>query len=200
MKKPKIFIVLCVLAFVIFLLVYPGRVVPEALFDDYYCREMIIRQITEHLRLKNAKMPQDQLELTVNTLYEASREHDVDYRLVLAIMEAESNFDHGAVSSRGARGIMQIRPVLAEYLSKDVGITFVDEEDLHEPDFNIKVGVYYLSRLDKDFNDLKQVIHAYNVGHNRAREERSKKASPNTRYVKEVLKQYQNNLSRFPDL
>lgn len=200
MKKPKIFIVLCVLAFVIFLLVYPGRVVPEALFDDYYCREMIIRQITEHLKLKNAKMPPDQLELTVNTLYEAAREHDVDYRLVLAIMEAESNFDHGAVSSRGARGIMQIRPVLAEYLSKDVGITFVDEEDLHEPDYNIKLGVYYLSRLDKDFNDLKQVIHAYNVGHNRAREERSKKTSPNTRYVKEVMKQYQDNLSRFPDL
>jgi soluble lytic murein transglycosylase len=200
MKKPKIFIVLCMLAFVIFLLVYPGRVVPEAFFDDYYCREMIIRQIAQHMKLKNAKMPQDQLELTANTLYEASREHDVDYRLVLAIMEAESNYDHDAVSSMGARGIMQIRPILAEFLSKDVGITFSDEEDLHEPDYNIKLGVYYLARLDRDFSDLKQVIHAYNVGHNRAREERSKKTSPNTRYVKEVIKQYQNNLSRFPEI
>ena len=200
MKKPKIFIVLCVLVFVIFLLVYPGRVVPEALFDDSYCRDMIIRQITQHLKLKNAKMPENQLHLTANTLYEASREHDVDYRLVLAIMEAESNYDHEAVSSRGARGIMQIRPILAEFLSKDVGIKLAAEEDLHEPDYNIKRGVYYLAKLDKDFNNLKQVIYAYNVGHNRAREERAKNPTPNTRYVKEVMKQYRDNLSRFPEI
>jgi soluble lytic murein transglycosylase len=200
MKKPKIFIMLCVLAFVIFL-VYPGRVVPEALFDDFYCRDMIIRQITQHLKLKNAKMPEDQLQLTANTLYEASREHDVDYRLVLAIMEAESNYDHDAVSTRGARGIMQIRPILADFLSKDVGITFTDDEDLHEPDYNIKLGVYYLSWLNnRGFDDAKHMVHAYNVGHNRAREERSKNPIPNTRYVKEVLRQYQNNLSSFPEL
>jgi len=199
MKKPKIFIVLCVLAFVIFLLVYPGHVVPEALFDDLYCRDMIIRQITQHLKLKNAKMPEDQLHLTANTLYEASRENDVDYRLVLAIMEAESKYDHRAVSSMGARGIMQIRPILAEFLSKDVGITLTDEKDLHEPDYNIKLGVYYLSWLNnRGFDDTKHMVHAYNVGHNRAREDRSKNPSPNTRYVKEVLKQYKSNLSAFP--
>ena len=113
-------------------------------------------------------------------------------------MEAESNYDHRAVSSMGARGIMQIRPILAEFLSKDVGIKFTDEKDLHAPDYNIKLGVHYLARLDRDFDNLKQVIYAYNVGHNRAREERSKNPSPNTRYVNEVLKQYKDNLSRFP--
>jgi len=201
MKKPKIFIVLCVLTFVIFLLVYPGHVVPEAFFDDSYCREMIVRQITQHLKLKNSKMPEDQLHLTANTLYEASKENDVDYRLVLAIMEAESNYDHEAVSSMGARGIMQIRPILAEFLSKDVGITLMDEEDLHDPDYNIKLGVYYLSWLNnRGFADTKHLLHAYNVGHNRAREERSKNPIPNTRYVKEVLKQYKNNLSSFPEM
>ena len=200
MKKHKLFIVLCVFAFVIFSLVNNGYVVPEAFFDDAYCREMIVRQITEHMKDKNAKMPEDKLLLTASTMYEESRIHDVDYRLVLAIMEVESKYDHNAVSSMGARGIMQIRPILAEYLAKDVGLQFTDEDDLHEPDYNIKVGVYYLSRLNRDFNDVKHVLYAYNVGHNRARQQLSKNTNLDSRYIRDVLKEYQKNLSRFPDL
>jgi len=43
-------------------------------------------------------------------VYVESKSHEVDYRLVLAVMKVESNFRLDAVSPKGARGLLQIKP------------------------------------------------------------------------------------------
>ena len=42
-------------------------------------------------------------------------EHDTDFRLMLAIIYAESNFNPTAVSKNGAAGLMQVMPATARY-------------------------------------------------------------------------------------
>ena len=58
---------------------------------------------------------------------------------------------------------MQLMPSTAEWLAGKVGEEYSDER-LYEPEFNIKLGSYYLSYLIKYFGDRKLAICAYNAG------------------------------------
>lgn len=82
--------------------------------------------------------------------------HGVPPELVLAIVEAESDFNPQAVSPRGARGLMQLMPVTASSL---------DVDDSFDPYENIEAGVRHLRRLiDRFDGDLPLVLAAYNAG------------------------------------
>jgi soluble lytic murein transglycosylase-like protein len=86
----------------------------------------------------------------------AAREHDVDPKLVKAVMLVESGFNPGAVSKKGARGLMQLMPQTAA----ENGV-----RDVHDPAQNIAGGVRYLSQLLLDFRgDLVKSLAAYNAG------------------------------------
>lgn len=85
-----------------------------------------------------------------------ARQHQVSPLLVMAVIQAESNFDPRAVSHRGAVGLMQVMPSTA----RAMGI-----QDLTDPQKNITAGVKYLKVLLKLFNDdEKLAIAAYNCG------------------------------------
>jgi soluble lytic murein transglycosylase len=88
----------------------------------------------------------------------------IDPALVYALTRLESNFDTGAVSRAGARGLMQIMPATAQYITGDV---LYAAERLHEPASNLEIGqryVAYLSRQDGIDNDLIRVLASYNSG------------------------------------
>jgi soluble lytic murein transglycosylase-like protein len=86
----------------------------------------------------------------------AAREHDVDPKLVKAVMLVESGFNPGAVSKKGARGLMQLMPETAA----ENGV-----RDLHDPAQNIAGGVRYLSQLLLNYRgDLVKSLAAYNAG------------------------------------
>jgi soluble lytic murein transglycosylase-like protein len=86
----------------------------------------------------------------------AALRHGVPPELVLAIVEAESDFNPQAVSRRGARGLMQLMPVTASSL---------DVDDSFDPYANIEAGVRHLRRLiDRFDGDLPLVLAAYNAG------------------------------------
>jgi len=97
----------------------------------------------------------------------------LDPRLLKAVIAAESEFALGAVSPKGAHGLMQVIPATAREMGVDFG-------DLHDPEHNIQAGAAYIARLFgaafKKFN-LKgvryqdaplwikeRVIAAYNAG------------------------------------
>jgi hypothetical protein len=99
-----------------------------------------------------------------------SANRDLDPMLVLAVIKVESGFRHEALSPVGARGIMQIMPDTGKYLSQELFRVngFKAQEfrphDLDDPAFNIKLGVYYLDGLKKQFRNLSLALLAYNLG------------------------------------
>ncbi|MEA2728437.1 MAG: soluble lytic murein transglycosylase [Acetobacteraceae bacterium] len=88
----------------------------------------------------------------------------IDPSLVYALTRLESNFDAGAISPAGARGLMQIMPATAQYITGDI----LDAADrLHEPSFNLAIGqryIAYLARQDGIDNDLLRILASYNSG------------------------------------
>jgi soluble lytic murein transglycosylase len=113
-------------------------------------------------------------------------------------MKIESNFRYDAVSKRGARGLMQVKPSLAKYIAEDVGIRWWGDKTLDEPEKNIKIGVHIFSKLIEDFQGINMALHAYHVGPTRLREILTKKKIPQKRYLNLVLDEYDRNASLLP--
>jgi len=83
--------------------------------------------------------------------------------LILAEIYQESRGKPDAVSHVGARGLMQIMPSTAAYLSKLTGLS--KEEILSDPYANVYAGSYYLATLLKRYKgDLVKALAAYNWG------------------------------------
>jgi soluble lytic murein transglycosylase len=113
-------------------------------------------------------------------------------------MAVESNFRHLAVSPDGARGIMQVKPVLARWLSGRSGGVYDGAQDLLNPEKNIHWGLRYLSWLQESFAQPEAVLHAYNVGHRRAREGQLRERKRHSLYVRRVLQEYAVTQIYFP--
>jgi membrane-bound lytic murein transglycosylase B len=87
---------------------------------------------------------------------DASRKFGVDAALVRAVIHVESAFDPKAVSSKGARGLMQLMPATAQRF----GVT-----DVENPEQNVHAGTRYLRLLlDLFEGDLRLALAAYNAG------------------------------------
>jgi soluble lytic murein transglycosylase-like protein len=85
-------------------------------------------------------------------------EHQLDPSLIRSIIAAESGFNPKAVSSKGARGLMQLMPATAERL----GVT-----NSFDPEQNIRGGVQHFRALMDTFdNNLDLSLAAYNAGEN----------------------------------
>jgi len=105
---------------------------------------------------------------------------------VAAIVEAESGFNPGRVSPRGAVGLMQVLPSTAG------GLGAAGDKDLHDPRVNLDVGSRYLGRLIEDYSgDLELVLAAYNAGPGAVERYRGVPPYPETQeYVRRVLTLY----------
>ncbi|MBQ7522007.1 MAG: lytic transglycosylase domain-containing protein [Clostridia bacterium] len=98
-------------------------------------------------------------------VYRYAEEFDVDPNLVFAIIKNESNFDPDAESSVGAKGLMQIMPETFSWLQNyKYGEVTLDEDDLFEPDINIKYGCIFLEFLTQKYEVTSTVVAAYNAG------------------------------------
>jgi len=93
-------------------------------------------------------------EEVVRLIQESSARHAVPSQIVEAVAWQESRFNHAAVSSKGARGVMQLLPTTAS----DLG---VDPSDLRG---NIDGGAAYLAQQLRRFGDVKLALAAYNAG------------------------------------
>lgn len=87
-----------------------------------------------------------------------AEKYNMDPALIKAVIKAESNFNHRAVSPKGARGLMQLMPKTAYALQV---------EDSFHPENNIEGGTRYLRYLMRLFRgDLSLALAAYNAGEN----------------------------------
>lgn len=87
---------------------------------------------------------------------EAARVYNIPEALIRAVIHVESDYNHRAISSAGAIGLMQLMPRTAE----SVGVS-----DPFDPRENIAGGTRYLRMLANQFRgDLKLTLAAYHAG------------------------------------
>ncbi len=87
---------------------------------------------------------------------EVSENSGLRPELVKAVILVESGFNPGAVSAKGARGLMQLMPV--QFRSYNI-------DDPFDPRQNITAGTRYLEKLLKRYNgNLNLSLAAYNAG------------------------------------
>lgn len=126
-----------------------------------------------------------------DAILEESKKYSIDPALILAVISVESSFRNDAVSSKGARGLMQIRPFVASSLAREVNLaTWEGEDSLYDPSLNIKLGVFYLSYLKKSFRDLRLALAAYNWGPTKIRNIMADEGSVPVEYAAKVLSTY----------
>jgi soluble lytic murein transglycosylase len=117
-----------------------------------------------------------ELGLTLRTqvgraIAEEAQRAGYDPLLVLALIDVESEFDETAVSSRGARGLMQIRPTTLQFLTEREGLRLSSEEVAADPALCVRLGIRYLRSLQDRFGgDLELALMAYNGGPDRIRQ------------------------------
>jgi len=116
--------------------------------------------------------------------------YNVDPYLIFLVMEQESHFNTGAVSPKGARGLMQLMPGTAARF----GV-----RRAHDAAQNISGGTRYLRELLNRFNNrVDLVLASYNAGEG-AVAKFGNKVPPykETRnYVKKISYRYKRNIAR----
>ncbi|MGZ0051986.1 lytic transglycosylase domain-containing protein [Brevibacillus gelatini] len=133
-----------------------GRKVVELTWEkeEQFQRSREFARVIEHYV---PSLSRQTIELYATTIYEQAVQFDIDPVLVAAIIWQESRFRYDAVSTKGARGLMQVMPRTAKGMQ-------VNPDKLFDPVVNMRTGVAYLSMLRKKYGDMRISIIAYNQG------------------------------------
>jgi soluble lytic murein transglycosylase len=100
----------------------------------------------------------------------SAAEFGQDPLLVAAVIRTESGWRPEAVSSVGATGLMQVMPDTGGWIASQNGWDY-SEDMLREPDYNIRLGCWYLKYLSDKFDgDLAVALAAYNAGGNKVKQ------------------------------
>jgi soluble lytic murein transglycosylase-like protein len=106
-------------------------------------------------------------------------EHDLDPRLLHAILIVESAYQPNAVSTAGAQGLSQLMPGTA----RDLGVA-----DPFDPAQNVAGGGAYIAQMLARYEDVRLALAAYNAGPGRVDRAGGVPAIPETQaYVDSVI-------------
>jgi soluble lytic murein transglycosylase len=96
---------------------------------------------------------------------------NVEHALLHALTRQESEFNAGAVSPAGARGLMQLMPSTARHVASQHKVKFELRKLTADPAYNVMLGAAFLSRLISSYNgSYVMAVAAYNAGPGRVRE------------------------------
>jgi soluble lytic murein transglycosylase-like protein len=127
-------------------------------------RGQTIKEILEILEKQPTGLANVTKEELAEVIYEEATRYNHDPKFILALIAIESEFYNWSVSEKGAKGLMQIMPYVAQSLSPELGIEWSGDRTLFNPYLNIRIGIYYLSQLILDFKDVEVALTAYNYG------------------------------------
>lgn len=142
----------------------PQNIVSEEKENLKNKEEISKSRIIKILNLVKPRLKESQKFKLAEIIHKESDKYGYDPLLIIAIIRTESSFNNWAISNRGAKGLMQILPMTAEEIAKEANIDWKDDSTLHNPIVNIKMGTYYLSKLENIFKDIDLALEAYNRG------------------------------------
>lgn len=123
-------------------------------FENRYVAQVWLMDMSQRL---TSQVPDHdrRIELLRMVHFEATRA-ELDPELVLAVIEVESNFNRYAISSVGARGMMQIMPFWLDEIGQE-------DDNLFDIQTNLRFGTTILRHyLDKENGDLTRALARYN--------------------------------------
>jgi soluble lytic murein transglycosylase-like protein len=123
-------------------------------FEDHIAAEVWLTDMSNRLKrtLPDANY---RLEL-LKTIHAEATRTGLQPELVLAVIQVESNFDRFAISSAGARGLMQIMP----FWIKELGHP---DDNLFIPQMNLRYGTTILKYyIDKENGQTSKALARYN--------------------------------------
>jgi soluble lytic murein transglycosylase-like protein len=96
-------------------------------------------------------------ERVLDLIIRVSREEDINPLFVMAIVKAESNFNHRALSRAGAVGLMQVLPSTAMWVNSGLNV--------YNPEDNLRLGIRYFKMMRTKFKGYTRLaLAAYNAG------------------------------------
>ena len=129
--------------------------------------ETIVHMVNDPIIRGNFKLESEEIKSSLNKsklkhiliyVNALCDEYGVDYEMVKAVIQTESSWNHKAVSTSGAIGLMQVLPSTAWDEFK------TPKEDLFDPYVNVTVGIKYLAHLNNHFDDMDATLTAYSHG------------------------------------
>ena len=160
-KKSKIILKIFAVILVVFWLIFVAATVFTA-FEKKYVYPLLYKE-----------------EITA-----AANRYGLDAALLFGVVKTESGFNAGAVSDKGAVGLMQITPSTGEYIAERRGI---EKYDLSDAATNLDFGAYYLKYLSESFCGITEIAAAYNAGEGTVRTWlKNKEYSPDGRTLKTI--------------
>ena len=129
-------------------------------FTDRFDAEVWLTDMSGRMGSR-VKDHEESLTILKQVHYEASRAN-LDPELVLALINVESNFDRFAISSAGARGLMQIMPFWLDEIGRP-------DDNLFNINTNLRFGCTILNiYLKREKGDMRRALARYNgsVGKN----------------------------------
>ena len=161
----------------------PGPAIPE--IEQSRNQQQVAttsRQIKKHRSARHIKSRNYSRQV-----HSAGSRHNIDPRLIHAVIEVESSGDPNAVSPRGAKGLMQITPGIC----KRYGVS--NPFDIEQ---NINAGSAYLAHLLESLNgDLERALAAYNCGLGRVSLYKEIPSSSETRiFVDKIISKYRSKI------
>jgi soluble lytic murein transglycosylase-like protein len=127
-------------------------------------RKQNIQEILAVLERHQTGLANVTKEELAEVIYEEATRYNHDPKFILAVIAIESEFHNWSVSEKGAKGLMQMMPYVAQSIAQELGIEWSGDRTLFNPILNIRMGIYYLSRLLLDFDDMELAVTAYNYG------------------------------------
>ena len=107
--------------------------------------------------------------------------------LVLAVIRQESEFDQKANSYVGAQGLMQLMTYTAKLVAKQAKLPYTKSRLKSDPNYNIKLGSYYLAGLLEEYEgSYPFALAAYNAGPKRVKYWKKINGNPQKRKISYV--------------
>jgi soluble lytic murein transglycosylase-like protein len=123
-------------------------------FADRFAAEVWLTDMVSRLGTR-VDDPGEAVTILKTAHYEALRAR-IQPELVLAIMDVESNFDHYAISSAGAQGLMQIMPFWLEEIGRP-------DDNLMDIGTNLRFGCTILGiYLKREGGNMRRALARYN--------------------------------------
>ena len=151
------------LVLIVFLLPVLSKVEMDLIREAYGVVRHHLVEVESRYRLleilKNKPLTVGQALQVADVVMEESKANKIPIYIVLGVIETESSFRSGSVSSEGARGLMQVMPaVWSEYVKTE---QLRGASTRHDPALNVRVGVRYLGDLFRQYGDWGKALKVY---------------------------------------